>query len=39
MAKSGASPATIFMSLIDSSHVQVERTLRDEAFLTEVSDV
>jgi len=39
MAKSGASPATIFMSLIDSSHVQVERTLRDEAFLTEESDV
>jgi hypothetical protein len=39
MTKSGASPATIFMSLIDSGHVLVERTLRDEAFIAEVSDV
>ena len=39
MAKSGASPATIFMSLIDIGHVLVERTLRDEAFISEVSDV
>jgi hypothetical protein len=39
MAKSGTIPATIFMSLIDSGHVRVERTLRDEAFLAEVSDV
>jgi hypothetical protein len=32
MTKSGARPATIFMSLIDRGHVRVERALRDEAF-------
>jgi hypothetical protein len=39
MPKSGARQATIFMSLIDSGHVRIEGTLRDEAFLAEVSDV
>ena len=39
MSKSGSRQATIFMILIDSCHVRVEGTLRDDAFLAEVSDV
>ena len=39
MSKSGSRQATIFVSLIDSGHVRIEGTLRDEAFLAEVSDV
>jgi hypothetical protein len=39
MSKSGSRQATIFVSLIDSGHVRVKGTLRDKAFLAEVSDV
>ena len=39
MSKSWSRQATIFMSLIDSGHVRVKGTLRDKAFLAEVSDV